>query len=94
MIALSTLIRETASTQQAIDAAVDAGKLRGIVMPKRVGDPWLVLAACKLELDVLTGKAALADQVARAGMSAGEFMEKWNALEELRTKEKSHAVTG
>lgn len=94
MSSLLSLLRETAATQQEIDKAIDAGKARGLVMPERIADPWRFLAQCKRELDVLTGKAALADRIAAGGMSAGEFMEEWNALEALRTKGERHAVTG
>ncbi len=94
MSPLRALIAETASMFQDIERAEQKIRRRGEPMPTTTGDPWRQLAACKRELDVLTGKAALADRIAAGGMSAGEFMEEWNALEELRTKGTSHAVTG
>lgn len=81
MTHLSALIAETASIMQDCERAEQRMRRRGEPVPTTTGNPWRKLAACKLELEVLQGKAALADQIARAGMSAGEFMEKWESLE-------------
>lgn len=94
MSALAALIAETASMFQDIERAEQEIRGRGEPMPTTTGNPWRQLAACQRELEVLTGKSKLADRIAAGGMSAGEFMEEWNALEELRRKGKSHAVTG
>lgn len=94
MTALAQLVSEAASTNAYIEQAIARLRAHGGSMPEADGKHWRFLAACKRELDVLTGKAALADRIAAGGMSAGEFMEQWNALEELRTKGTNHAVTG
>lgn len=88
MSALALLLRETADLQAEVERAIDAARATKRPLPFRFapndGRHWRTLAACKRELDVLTGKAQLADDVARNGIDAHEFMERWRALEEMR----------
>lgn len=92
---LAALISETASTQQAIDAAIDAGMAKGLFMPERVGDPWRALAACWREFTVLEGKAAILDQLMREQVEASECRRRWDELEAKRLEGSTFdAITG
>lgn len=78
---LALLIATASDTQRDIELALDRLRARGGSIPDCDGRHWRTIAACQEEYDVLLGKAQLADQAALAGLFAGEFQDRWSALE-------------
>lgn len=96
MTALAQLVSEAASTNAYIEQAIARLRARGGSMPEADGKHWRFIAACKRELDVLTGKAELLDELMQHGIAASECRRRWDELEAKRLEgsKVDVAVTG